>query len=641
MRPPATEDPTARTEPGLDHAQLAAAVFEQSDTGIVVLDERGVCVHCNPAFPRLLGYSREELVGLALADLVADRHDSCREEWRLFRERTAGERHELTLRRKNGTPVRVEYRALPHGHLGYHVALVRDTSALQRAEQSASLARRRFEALVEGSTDIIALVAADGTVAYHSPALTAILGYNPEERDGRNALDHIHSEDLTAVRAALERIAAAPGRQEKLECRIRHREGGWRWLEIQGVNRLHDPAIAGLVVNGRDVTERRHLEGQLAQAQKMEAIGRLAGGIAHDFNNLLTAITGYSELAAEALDEEAAAHGDLLEIRRAAQRAAQLTRQLLTFSRQQVVQLRPLELDAVVADAMGMVTRLIGEDIRIELEMGAPGCRVMADGAQLQQVLLNLCLNSRDAMPGGGRLRVATGRQVLSPNGGAEALAGGTAREGLFLQVTDEGVGMSEEVRRRAFEPFYTTKPFGKGTGLGLSTIYGIAQQCGGGVALESQPGKGTAVTLTLPLASVEEAGPDPGAAGPRESAVRRGTILLAEDDPQVATAAAAMLHRAGFTILTAANGAEAAVLAQRHAGTVDLLITDVVMPGMSGPELARRLHGTAAALPVLYMSGYAEEMLGPGALGGADVHFLQKPFTKRGLLEAVEAALV
>jgi PAS domain S-box-containing protein len=389
----------------------------------------------------------------------------------------------------------------------------------------------------------------------------------------------------------------------------------------------------------RDVTAQHHLEDQLRQAQKMEAVGRLAGGIAHDFNNILTAILGTCSLMQRDLPAGSRSREDVDEIQRAATRAAGLTRQLLAYSRRQVLQPEVLDLNVVVSEMDKMLRRLIGEDVELVTILGEDLGRVMADPGQIEQVLLNLAVNARDAMPQGGRLTIRTANRRDTPVPGASDQPASR----VMLAITDTGIGMDDRVRSHLFEPFFTTKEVGKGTGLGLATVYGIVRQSGGSISVESAPGKGSTFSVFLPRvedASFHRAAPP--AAVPAEPGEKRAPsayILLAEDEPRVRLLTQRVLEARGYRVLSATDGQVALQLASDPALTLDLLVTDVVMPGMSGPDLARRLRESRPGLPVVYMSGYADQGLAheAAATGGA---FLSKPFEMEALERLVQAAL-
>jgi PAS domain S-box-containing protein len=363
----------------------------------------------------------------------------------------------------------------------------------------------RFRALVEHSLDSITLVTADFVALYNSRSVERISGYTSEEALGRRLDLFAHPDDRPALMERFEECMANPGRAVPIAFRYQHRDGTWRFAEGVMVNRLADPAVGAIVVNHRDVTERkaaeqslRETEERLRQAHKMEAVGRLAGGIAHDFNNVLTAIFGYSDLLRDQLPEGDPRRPDLDEIRRSAERAASLTRQLLAFSRKQVMQPRVLDLNEVVANVEKLLRKLVGDDVLLEIQRDAAVWQVKADPGQIEQVLMNLAANARDAMPEGGRVVIGTANVAMLDDD-VQTLPGLRPGDYVDLSVTDSGVGMPEGVRSNIFEPFFTTKEQGKGTGLGLATVYGIVKQTGGGVYVKSEEGAGTRFDIYLP----------------------------------------------------------------------------------------------------------------------------------------------
>ena len=383
--------------------------------------------------------------------------------------------------------------------------------ACERAALQRALTEReaKFRALVEHSYEAITLVDRNFVALYNSRAIETVTGYRPEELFGRRLDSLVHADDADAIYARMAECLASPGKAVSIEYRFRHKDGSWRYSEAVLVNRLEDPAVHAIVVNHRDVTPRklaeqalRASEDQLRQALKMEAVGRLAGGVAHDFNNVLTAIFGYTDLLLEQFAADDPRRSDVEEIRRSAERAASLTRQLLAFSRKQVLQPRVLLLDEIVASVEKLLVRLVGDDIALTIKAAPDLWKVRADPGQIEQVLMNLCANARDAMPDGGRLEIATANGQVSADE-ARARPGLTAGAYVLLTVADTGIGMDEYVRRSVFEPFFTTKDQGKGTGLGLATVYGIVKQSGGGIYVDSEEGRGSRFTLYLP--KVEE----------------------------------------------------------------------------------------------------------------------------------------
>jgi PAS domain S-box-containing protein len=514
-----------------------------------------------------------------------------------------------------------------------------------RAARAALLeSDERFHALAEHGFDAILETDGGGRLLWGSPNTELALGLAPEALAGRALHELVHPEDRAAAAKAFRR-GAASGHPAQSVFRFGPPDGPWRWLEANGKTWRNAAGEIRRILVARDVTERKRdelarvkLEEQLRHSQKMEAVGRLAGGVAHDFNNLLTAISGYAQLVLDKLAPEHRARPDVEEIRDAAQRAATLTRQLLAFSRRQLLQPRILDLREVLADLQKMLRRIIGEDIRLTTRLGPEAARVHADRGQIEQVILNLAVNARDAMPRGGVLTLETARVVLDA---AYARSHLGVRPGRFvlLAVSDSGCGMPEEVRRRAFEPFFTTKEEGKGTGLGLSTVYGIVQQSGGTIWVYSEEGHGTTFKVYLPLVEAElEPAPPPAPAG--VEAQGEGTILVVEDEPAVRRLAARILRDRGYQVFEAEDPEAARQIFAEHGAAIDGVVTDVVMPGSLGPALVAELRASRPDLPALYTSGYTEgavferEVLEPGA------PFLQKPFMPDAFARAVAELL-
>jgi len=474
-------------------------------------------------------------------------------------------------------------------------------------------------------------------LVYVNRAFATMFGYDSPEEMLRVPSAMLYVDP--GRREELKQLIVAQGSFVNEEVRFARRDGSSFFALVsstavrdhQGAIQYYDGAIW-------DITDRKQLEEQLRQAQKMEAVGKLAGGVAHDFNNLLTVISGYAEAVLSSVPRGSAAHQDVEEISRASARAASLTRQLLAYSRQQLLSPQVLDLRQVVDHLSGMLRRLIGEDIRL-LTRHAPGpAFVRVDRGQIEQVILNLVLNARDAMPQGGSLTVAT-MPVLLDDAFARAHVGSTRGPHVCLLVEDTGVGMDPETQRRAFDPFFTTKELGQGTGLGLSTVYGIVQQSGGTVWLDSVPGAGTTVRVYLPGVAAPpqpEADPSPGPAGHALG----GTVLVVEDDQVVRDLVSRTLRRAGFSVLVAEHGEAALAVSRAHPRVIDLLVTDVVMPRMNGGELARRLTLERPGIRVLFVSGYAHDALDLGAGLDPGTEFLQKPFTPAVLLDRVRELL-
>ena len=475
----------------------------------------------------------------------------------------------------------------------------------------------------------------DDTLAFLAvnQAAIDIYGYSREEFARMTLVDVRREEDRAAV-------ALRPARG------LPHYTGSWRHrtkdgrdLEVLVRSHLVEsngrPARLALI---EDRTERASLERQLRQAQKMDAIGQLAGGMAHDFNNLLTAIFGYCDLLLNDIPPTDPRRGDVEEVKKAATSAAALTDRLLAFSRKQIIEPKVLDLNTVVGDMGRLLQRVIGEDVEMELNLSRSLGRVKADPHQIGQVLMNLVVNARDAMPAGGKLTITTDNIVLDETYARMHLGVGVGRH-VMLAVSDTGMGMSTEVQTRLFEPFFTTKPAGKGTGLGLASVYGIVKQSGGNIWVYSELGHGTTFKVYLPETegASSDITPSPAIAAPVQS---EATILLVEDNPALEQIARRILVRYGFTVLSATSADEAVRVSRSHAGTIDLLLSDVVMPGQSGPSLATLLKTERPEMRVLHMSGYTDDaVVRHGALSGTAA-FLQKPFTPEGLSRKIQEVL-
>jgi len=499
-----------------------------------------------------------------------------------------------------------------------------------------------FRLITENAADMIAVVDGQGRRIYNSPAYQKILGYSLQELQSTSTLEQIHPDDRQLVQEAAAQ-ARAEGIGRQIEYRMRHKNGTWRILESTASAILSDSGkVEHLVIVNRDITDRRRIEDQFRQAQKMDAIGRLSGGIAHDFNNILGVIIGYAEILQENIDSTHPDRSCVDEIQRAGQRAASLTRQLLAFSRQQVLEPKVLDLNAVIGDMEKMLRRLIGEDIELSTDLNEELGHVRADQGQLEQVILNVAVNARDAMPVGGKFAITTQNLVMAEAETKRYSYPFRPGRYVLLTVSDNGMGMDVGTQARIFEPFFTTKEKGKGTGLGLATVYGVVKQSEGYIEVQSELGAGTTFKIFLPIV---EALIEPDSTQPALISSLQGneTILLAEDDDILRILARNMLVRFGYTVLEATNGAEACEIARKRSGRIDLLLTDVVMPGMNGRELGERLAQERPDLTIVYMSGYTGQGVGQGVLPSG-CHFLAKPFHReslaRKLREALETAL-
>jgi two-component system cell cycle sensor histidine kinase/response regulator CckA len=512
----------------------------------------------------------------------------------------------------------------------------RAIEALKTSEDALRQSEERYRSLIQNAVYGIYHSTIGGRFAEVNRALVAMLGYLSDAELMEVGIENLYA-DPTERRRLIDRLQS--NRIEGIETQWKRKDGSRITVRLSGrVLRSSEGDIDGFEMIVEDVTERRLLESQFRQAQKMEAIGRLAGGIAHDFNNLLTAMLGYSDLLLDQFAESDPSRYDVLEIKKAAERASSLTRQLLAFSRKQVLQPKPLDLNSIVSGFDKMLRRLIGEDVELITALGDDLGRVKADPGQVEQIIMNLAVNARDAMPNGGKLIIETNNVELDA---AYARRHEPVIPGRYvvLAVSDTGCGMDDEVKSHLFEPFFSTKERGKGTGLGLATVYGIVKQSGGYIWVYSEPGRGASFKIYLPRIDgtvVDAAG------SPRTSGATSGdeTVLVVEDEPAVRRLAVEVLRRHGYQVLEAADGGEAMKVAERHPGNIHVLITDLVMPEMNGVDLAGRLIARRPATRVLYISGYTDEAVARGGVLEPGTNFLQKPFNSYRLASTVRQVL-
>ncbi len=496
-----------------------------------------------------------------------------------------------------------------------------------------------FRLISENAADMIALVDASGNRMYNSPSYGKILGYTVEELQLTSPVDQIHPQDRELIEeASREAFRGNSGR--RIEYRMRHKDGTWRILEsTSSPVRNAAGEVEKLVIVNRDITDRKRLEEQFRQAQKMEAVGQLSGGVAHDFNNILGVIIGYGEILQENLPVENPLRRSADAVLSAGHRGAALTRQLLAFSRQQVLDSKVLDLNAVVLDMESMLRRLIGENIDLTSKPDQELGRVKADQGQIEQVIMNLAVNARDAMPEGGKLMIETANTEMDATFVRRYPYPVKPGPYVLLTVSDTGIGMDAATRSRIFEPFFTTKQKGQGTGLGLSMVYGVVKQSDGYIDVYSEPGIGTTFKIYLPRVDGVVEGGKPQA--PLASALRGNeTVLLVEDEAALRLLTKNLLEICGYTVLEAKNGAEALDISQRHAGPIDLLLTDVVMPGISGRVLADQLTQLRPQIKVVFTSGYTGQTVGAHGILDPGSVFLQKPFTRDALARKLREAL-
>jgi len=523
------------------------------------------------------------------------------------------------------------------------VRTIRSTLALHSLQQEQLTAEdslRKLSRALEQSADMVMITDCRGIIEYVNPAFEALTGYTRAEACGKSPSFLKSGEQGPEIYQEMWKTIVAGNVYRGIF--VNRRKDGDRYCLEQSISPVRgaNGRITHFIANGRDLTDRLRLEAQLLQAQKMDAIGRLAGGVAHDFNNLLTIITSYSELALDGADQGSSLETKLHEILLAARRAAELTRQLLAFSRKQPQALRVVELNPVVANIAKTLPRLIGEDIEFQFVPGDRLGRVRVDPLQIEQILMNLSANARDALPQGGHLRIETSDATLDDDyvvGKAAAIPKGRYA---MITVSDDGAGIPAEDLSHIFEPFYTTKPAGKGTGLGLATVYGIVKQNHGFIWVYSEHGSGTVFKIYLPCATEHQHSSELDTPETESALPGTETLLLVEDEEAVRRAAAEFLRLQGYNVLEAEDGSAALAAIHNHHEPIDMLVTDVVMPNMSGGELAQKVLALRPDTHFLFVSGYAGKTLLNHKVVDLESNFLQKPYSLRQLSRKIRSAL-
>jgi two-component system cell cycle sensor histidine kinase/response regulator CckA len=616
-------------------------------TYITAFNEPKSRLYISPQIEAMLGFSADEWLGdpgLVLKQLHPDDRERVLAE--VFQSRDTGRpfSSEYRLLARDGHIVWVRDEAIVmRDELGrpcFMQGLLLDISEQKRKEEMLQKSESKFRTIFERVAVGIALVSIDGQLVESNPALQEMLGHREEDLRNRVFNEFIHPEDA-AIDVDLDQELIAGKRDHyQIEKRFIRKDGGVVWCQLNvSLVRGGQEERPFTICMVEDITERKRLETQFFQSQKMETIGRLAGGIAHDFNNLLTVIKGYTQLSLNHIREGDPCRENIEEIKGAAERAAELTNQLLTFSRRQILDMKVLDLNTIVRGLEKMMGRIIGEDIEMFTVLDDHLGRVKTDPAQIEQVILNLVVNARDAMPAGGKLAIETANVVLDETY-TRTHIGVAPGSYVMLSVSDTGCGMPPEIKELIFEPFFTTKEEGKGTGLGLSTIYGIVKQSGGNIWVYSEPARGTTFKIYLPRVEEET---DALPVQDDTDRLPRGneTVLLVEDDPSLRALAARVLRYQGYKVLEATNGHEAIGTAHENdQEKIHLLLTDVVMPHMGGRELVKRMKTLHSEIRVLFISGYTDHAITYHAGLKPGTPFLQKPFSPTALAKKVREVL-
>jgi len=612
---------------------------------------------------RVSAYTREEVAAMALSDLIAPEslglavktlsEELAREAGGQPVDPNRSRTLELEVYCKDGSHAWLEVNATfnrdTDGNPMEILAVGRDITERRAMETELQESEKRYRMIVENMHDIIWVMDLSLKYKYRSPSNIRITGYSPEEITSIPAKDQIVPESYALVQTVLAeelekefgQEPVDPHRSRTIEVEVYHKDGGTVWIEVTGLFIRDDSGKpVEILLSARDITERKRaeeekakLESQLIQVQKLETVGRLAGGVAHDFNNMLGVILGYADLAKRSLAKEHPVLRNLVQIEKAATRSRDITAQLLAFSRKQIINPRVIDLNELVAHTQKLLIRLIGEHIELSVLPGEDLWTIKFDPSQIEQILINLAVNSRDAMPGGGKLVIET-KNIILEDSYCKTHIGCTPGPHVRLSVSDNGEGMDKEVQQHIFEPFFTTKEVGQGTGLGLATVYGIIKQNNCSIDVYSEPGYGTTFNIYVPHVSGEREVQEVSEEDP--TVTNSGKILLVEDDPMLLEITQEMLESIGYTVIVAKAPLEAISLFEKYDTSIDLVITDVIMPFMSGKELIDKLKEIRPDIKVLFMSGYTADAIAHHGVLEKDMHFLQKPFRVRDLARKV-----
>jgi PAS domain S-box-containing protein len=625
------------------------SLSEQFHDIIIEINSAGEVVYASPRLRELLGYKPAELAGRSPFELVhPDDRDALMESFKTLIETGVSQRPVFRTRRADGkwhwveSSGRVFRTATGEQHA---VVLTRDVAGREEIQEALERSEARYRTLVESVHDLVAEIDEHGHLLYVSPVVQEVLGYDASRTPGVNALERVHPDDVQAVERAFRKTLDS-GEPVRIELRYRHRDGSWRWVEAKGRPIAGPGGVRRWVLIARDVTDRvraenqrRQLEAQIQQSQKLESLGILAGGIAHDFNNLLTSILGYADLASRDLDQASPARASVDQIREAGQRAADLTRQLLAYAGRGRIAIEAVDLSSLVESMIQLLKVSVSKRAKLEWNLSSKVPPVLGDAGQISQVVLNLITNASDSLGDkDGAISIHTGVDQVD----GKALSRTYLRDDLpegryaFVEVEDTGIGMDEETRARIFDPFFTTKF--RGRGLGLAAVLGIVRAHGGTITVESRLGRGSRFRVLLPCAA-DETEVRSVVRGPAGGWRGWGTVLVVDDEPDVRSIAARMLALLGFDVVLAENGRQAVEQFQEQSDRISLVLLDLTMPQMDGEEALEQFHTIRAEVPVVFMSGYPNRDHAAEVEGG-NVGFLQKPFTMADLETAIRGVL-
>jgi PAS domain S-box-containing protein len=629
---PLAPDSQGREVLGIAEFALNNALFDYTSDAISLSTPEGVILDVNRRWETIRGIPRRQQIGQHIRDFAAAGSEESNTETYLRALDGSIQSPIVPIAAANGARMYMEFSTAMIPASSGHVVLSigRDVTGVVLAREQVEASERRYRLLIENVPDIVWLATLEGKVTFASPKVEAVCGFSAADLIAAPAsfwFSRIHPSDVARVEREYAQLATC-GAYEA-EYRWQRKDETWIWIHAQAVVALEQDGTVIVEGTFQDITARKHLEDQVRQSQKMEAIGRLTGGVAHDFNNLLAIILGNGRLLLDELAEQDPRREDVDAILEAGNRAAALTRQLLMFSRHQVVRPECLDVNTVVRGVDKMLRRIIGEDVQLRLQLAEHAGSVMADAGEIEQVIMNLVVNARDAMPMGGQLTIET-TNVAVDEEYAELHPDLKVGPYVVLSVTDTGCGMDPETKRRAFEPFFTTKDKAHGTGLGLATCYGIVRGCHGQISVYSEVGMGSVFRVYLPLKDCASArrtrSEVPADANGTES------ILLVEDDDQLRKTIRRVLQSRGYTVIEANGSTEAIAYCEGHPDPIDLVLSDMVMPGMSGPETVAHVREHRPAAKVLFMSGYSDHAVFRDPSAQAEVNFIQKPFMPQDL---------